>query len=55
MISGRSLKTVSILCECVCVCVCVCVRASAKTLHVYAYENVYVPDTNNLNDFILVV
>ncbi len=37
-----------------CVCVCVCVCASAKT-HVYAYENVYVPDTNNLNDFILVV
>ncbi len=41
----------SILCECVCVCVC----ASAKTLHVYAYENVYVPDMNNLNYFILVV
>ncbi len=47
MISDRSLKTVSILCECVC--------ASAKTLHVYAYENVYVPDMNNLNYFILVV
>ncbi len=41
MISGRSLKTVSILCVCVC--------ASAKTLHVYA------PDMNNLNYFILVV
>lgn len=51
MISGWSLKTVSILCESVC--------ASAKTLHVYAYENVYekvhVRYMNNLNDFILVV
>lgn len=47
MISGWILKTVSILC------------ASAKTLHVYAYENVYekvhVWYMNNLNDFILVV
>lgn len=47
MISGWSLKTVSILCECVC--------GSAKTLHAYAYANVYVPYMNNLNDFFLVV